>query len=213
MTHVARCTYHTRLAGWLSALAATATFAFLHAADQRLPIIVPISFDGGHPDVFAAKSPGLVYLPFGLQLALGVVFAAVVAVVLGRRHDTGDGRDAERRAVAEHTAEGVALIAAVWIAFQWVNAWRLTELWRHTFDPYIEIYVLALLTAFTASLMIGARVVVKVQQASGDRPLGTPVLDGRRRAATAGLAALLALGIGAPVVLLSMVWAVLKQYS
>jgi len=213
MTDAARCTYNTRLAGWMSALVATATFSFLHSAYDRIPIVVPISFEGGSPLNFAVKSPGLVYLPFGLQVALGLVFAAVVAMVLGRRADAGDGREAERRAVAQHTAEGVALIAAVWIAFQWVNAWRLTELWRRTFDPYIEFYVLALITAFTASVVIGLRVVLKVQEASSGRPLRTPVLDGRRRAATAGLAALLALGIGAPLVLLSMVWAVLQQYS
>lgn len=212
MTHAARCTYNTRLAGWMSALVATATFSFLHSAYDRIPIVVPISFEGGSPLNFAVKSAGLVYLPFGLQLALGLVFAAIVAVVL-RRGDAGDGREAERLAVAQHTAEGVALIAAVWIAFQWVNAWRLTELWRRLFDPFIELYVLALLTAFTASIVIGARVVLKVQEASGGRPLRTPVLEGRRRVATAGLAALLALGIGAPLALLSMVWAVLQQYS
>ena len=214
MTNAARCSYNTRLAGWMSALVATATFAFLHSAYQRLPIVVPISFEAGSPLSFAAKSPELVYLPFGLQLALGLVFAAVVAVVLGRRHEDATITEQQRRAVAEHTAEGVALIATVWIAFQAVNAWRLTELWGHMFDPFVEVYVLALLTAFTVSLVISLRVVVKEQEVGvGYRLLQTPVLDGRRRLASAGLAALLALGIGAPVVLLSMVWSLLKQYS
>ena len=64
------------------------------------------------------------------------------------------------------------------------------------------------------SVVIGLRVVVKVQEVgAGYRLMQTPVLDGRRRFATAGLAALLALGIGAPLVLLSMVWDLLKQYS
>ncbi len=138
MTNAARCTYNTRLAGWMSALVATATFAFLHSAYERLPIVVPISFEAGSPLSFAAKSPELVYLPFGLQLALGAVFAAVVAVVLGRRHEDATITEQQRRAVAEHTAEGVALIATVWIAFQAVNAWRLTELWGHMFDPFVE---------------------------------------------------------------------------
>ena len=214
MTNAARCSYNTRLAGWMSALIATATFAFLQSAYERIPIVVPISFEAGNPESFAAKSRELVYLPFGLQLALGLVFAAVVAVVLGRRHEDAAGTDQQRRAVAEHTAEGVALIASVWIAFQAINAWRLTELWRHMFDPFVEVYVLALLTAFTVSVVIGVRVVIKVQEAgAGERLLHAPVLDGRRRLATAGLAALLALGIGAPLVLLSMVWGLLKQYS
>jgi hypothetical protein len=211
MTNAARCTYNTRLAGWMSALVATATFSFLNSAYERLPLLVPISFEGGHPWQFALKSRELVYLPFGLQLALGFVFAAVVAVVLSRRHADASGRAS--REVAEHTAEGVALLAAVWIGFQGINAWRLTELWRRTFDPFIELYVLALLTAFTLTLVIGVRVVVKVQQVGAAAPLRTPVLEGRRPLAAAGLAALLALGIGAPLVLLSLVWSWLKQYA
>ena len=66
MTNAARCSYNTRLAGWMSALIATATFAFLQAAYERIPIVVPISFEAGNPESFAAKSPELVYLPFGL---------------------------------------------------------------------------------------------------------------------------------------------------
>lgn len=211
MTNAARCTYNTRLAGWMSAFAATATFWFLQTAYERVPLVVPISFESGSPDAFAVKTPGLVYLPFGLQVVLGLIFAAVVAVVLSRRQT--DAAHRTGREVAEHTAEAVALLAAVWIAFQGVNAWRLTELWRHTFDPFIEVYVLALLSAVTLTLVIGVRVVVKVQELSGAAPLRTPVLEGRRPLATAGLAALLALGIGAPLVLLSVVWGLLTQYA
>ena len=40
MTNAARCSYNTRLAGWMSALVATATFAFLQSAYERLPIVV-----------------------------------------------------------------------------------------------------------------------------------------------------------------------------
>ena len=215
MTSAARCTYNTRLAGWMSGLIATATFSFLHTAYDRLPIVVPISFEGGNPLHFAAKTPELVYLPFGLQLALGAVFAAVVAVVLGVRADDGSGPPTSSGASSRtHTAEGVALLAAVWIGFQSVNAWRLTELWRRTFDPFIELYVFGLLTAFTFSVVIGVRVVVKVHESgAGIRTLRAPVLDGRPRAATAGLAALLALGIAAPLVLLFLVWDLLHLYS
>jgi hypothetical protein len=211
MTNAARCTYNTRLAGWMSAFVATATFWFLQQAYDRVPLVVPISFEAGSPFTFAAKTPGLVYLPFGLQVVLGVVFAAVVAMVLSRRH--ADAVQRTGREVAEHTAEAVALLAVVWIAFQGVNAWRLTELWRHTFDPFIEVYVLALLTAVTMTLVIGVRVVVKVQALGGAAPLRTPVLEGRRPLAAAGLAALLAFGIGAPLALLSVVWGLLTQYA
>lgn len=211
MTHpTGRCTYNTRLAGWMSALVATATFAYIQDAYVRLPLIVPVSFAAGNPEVFAFKSPGLVFLPFGLQIALGLVFGAVVAIVLGHRGP--GGRDATLEH-ARHTAEGVSLLALVWIAFQAVNAWRLLGLWRHTFDEHIEIYVLALLTAITASIAIGARVMMQVGTLAPDAsPFGPRqvVLGGRSGYATAGLAAVLAIGIGAPLYLLSVVWSVLR---
>jgi hypothetical protein len=214
MTHAARCTFNKRLAGVISALVAAATFAFLHAAYDRLPIVVPIGFEGGNPSAFAAKSLGLVYLPFGMQIALGAVLSAVVAVVLGQRQNQLDAHDLQRRAAAEQTAEAIALLAAVWIGFQAINAWRLTELWLHTFDPFVEIYVVALITAITATLVIGVRVVVKIGDSGvGLSLLHTPVLDVGRPLASAGLAALLALGIGAPLALLSVVWGLLTQYA
>jgi hypothetical protein len=215
MTHAARCTFNTRLAGAISLLVAAATFVFLHAAYDRLPIVVPIDFEAGNPSAFAGKSSlGLVYLPFGMQIALGAVLSAVVAVVLGQRQNEHDAHHLQRRVAAEQTAEAVALLAAVWIGFQAINAWRLTELWLNTFDPYVEIYVVALITAITATLVIGVRVVVKVGESGmGASLLHTPVLDGSRPLASAGLAALLALGIGAPLALLSVVWGLLKQYA
>ena len=214
MTHAARCTFNTRLAGAISVLVAAATFAFLQSAYDRLPSVVPIGFEGGNPSAFAVKSLELVYLPFGMQIALGAVLSAVVAVLLGQRENELDALHLQRRAAAEQTAEAIALLAAVWIGFQAINAWRLTELWRRLFDPFIEIYVVALITAITATLVIGVRVVVTVgNSAVGASLLHAPVLDGRRPLASAGLAALLALGIGAPLALLSVVWGLLTQYA
>jgi hypothetical protein len=213
MTNAIRCTYATRLAGWLSLLCATATFAYINSAYDRVPFIVPIGFDSGGASAFAAKSLGLIYLPFGMQIALGAVLSAVVAVVLGQRHNERDAQHLQRRAAAQQTAEAIALLAAVWIGFQAINAWRLTELWLHLFDPFIEIYVVALITAITATLVIGVRVVVKVGESGvGTSMLRTPVLDSRRPLASAGLAALLALGIGTPLALLAVVWGLLTQY-
>lgn len=189
-TYPLRCTEHTRVAGWMSALIATATFSYLHDAYERIPLVVPVQFADGNPIQFAYKSPALIYLPFGLQLALGVIFAA---------------------AAAQHTAEGVALLGLVWITFQAVNAWRLASLWRRTFDGNIEFHTLALITALTATLVIGARVVLKVQAAApAEGEWAAPVVDGRRPFATAGLAVLLAVGVAAPLYLLAAVWGGLK---
>jgi hypothetical protein len=195
----------------MSALIATATFSYLHDAYERIPLLVPIMFEDGNPTQFAYKSPELVYLPFGLQLALGVIFAAVVALLIHRTVMPADERDASVALATQHTAEGVALLALVWIGFQAVNAWRLATLWRRTFDGNIELYTLALITALMATVVIGARVVIKVRESASTAGCWrAPVVEQRRPWATAGLAVLLAIGIVAPLYLLSTVWEALR---
>lgn len=205
-THL-RCTDYTRIAGWMSVLVTTATFWFLHDAYDRLPLLVPIQFADGNPSQFAYKSPGLIYLPFVLQLALGLVFLAVVAVLVRRSMRTEPG--GLPAAASLHTAEAIALLTLVWIAFQGVNAWRLATLYRRLFDAHQEIFVVALVSAIAVSVVIAARAVLKVQEVDGDQPsrLQLPLVDLRQRPiATAVLAAVLATGFAAPFYLLATVW-------
>ena len=208
--HPLRCTEPTRVAGWMSALIATATFSYLHDAYDRIPLLVPVRFEDGNPIQFAYKSPELVYLPFGLQLTLGLIFGAVVALLIHRTSTPAGEGDARRGLAAQHTAEGVALLALVWIGFQAVNAWRLAGLWRRLFDSNIEFYTLALVTALAATVLVGARVVLNVQESTGRGELRASVVDRRRPLATAGLAALLAAGVVAPLYLLAVVWGALR---
>ncbi len=207
-----RCTEYTRIAGWMSALVTTATFSFLHDAYDRVPLLVPIRFDDGNPSQFAYKSVELVYLPFGMQLALSLVFMAIVAVLIRRTT-----RPEDRGLAAgptQHAAEAIALLAMVWIAFQGVNAWRLAMLYRRTFDAHQEIYVVALITAITATVVIVARAVLQVQ----DSELGSdeasqlhvPVVDRRSPFARAALAFALVAGIVGPLYILASVWGGLR---
>ncbi|MEZ5421080.1 MAG: hypothetical protein R2708_27600 [Vicinamibacterales bacterium] len=208
-----RCTEYTRIAGWMSALVTTATFSFLHDTYDRLPLLVPIQFDDGNPSLFAFKSVALVYLPFGLQLALSVVFAAIVAVLIRRTirpDDRGLGAGP-----TQHAAEAIALLGMIWITFQAVNAWRLATLYRRTFDAHQEIFVVALITAITATIVVVARAVLQVQDTEGDAAAGSqlrlPVLDHRRRPlAVAALAVVLGAGIAAPLYILASVWGGLR---
>ncbi len=208
-----RCTEYTRIAGWMSALVATATFSFLHDAYDRVPLLVPIRFDDGNPSQFAFKSPELVYLPFGMQLALAVVFLAIVAVLV-RRSRQSDADGSLPPAAALHVAEATAILALVWITFQAMNAWRLTTLYRRTFDEHQEIFVVALITAITATVVIVARAILKVQELSdgaGHHHLRRPVLDRRERPfATAVLATALAAGLAVPFYILVTVWGGLR---
>lgn len=209
-----RCTDYTRIAGWMSALVTTATFAFLHDAYDRLPLLVPIEFEGGNPSVFAFKSVQLVYLPFGMQIALGLVFMAIVAVLVRRNVRPGDRGLAA--AASQNAGEAIALLAMVWITFQGVNAWRLATLYRRTFDAHQEIFVVALITAVTATLVVMARAVLKVQDLEGEGLVGSqlhaPVVDHRRRPlAVAALAIALGVGLAVPLYILVTVWGGLQR--
>lgn len=203
-----RCTEYTRIAGWMSALVTTATFAFLHDAYARLPLLVPIEFADGNPTLFAYKSVQLVYLPFGLQIALSLVFVAIVTVLIRRRVRPGDRGVAA--AAAQNAGEAIALLALIWITFQGVNAWRLAVLYRRTFDAHQEIFVVALLTAITATLVVMARAVLKVQELESDgreSQLHAPVVDYRRRPfAVAALAIAVGAGLAVPLYILAAVW-------
>ncbi len=206
------CTESTRIAGWLSALVTTATFAFLHHAYDRLPLLVPVRFDDGNPSQFAFKSVELVYLPFALQVVLSLVFMAIVALLLRRstrQDDTGLAATS-----TQHAAEAIALLAMVWIAFQAINAWRLAMLYRRTFDANQEIFVVGLITALTASVVIVARAAMKVQESETGLgragQLTAPVLDRGRPLAVAALAIVLGTGIAAPLYVLASVWGGLR---
>lgn len=205
-----RCTEYTRIAGWISALVTVATFHFLNDVYDRVPLLVPIRFADGNPSQFAMKSPALVFLPVGLQLALAAVFLTIVAVLV-RRAMKADG--ALPAAASLHVAEATAILGLVWITFQGVNAWRLTSLYRRTFDEHMEIFVLALITAITATVVVMARAVLKVQHAGGDglAQLRQPVVDRRQRPlATAVLAVALVAGVAGPLYILASVWGALK---
>lgn len=208
MTSSLRCTYATRIAGWLSALLISATFAFLQGAYGRLPLLVPVEFDAGNPIQFAFKSPALIYLPVGLQLAMGVVFLGIVVLLLRRVVRVEGGYEP---AAAQHAVEAIAFLAVVWIAFQAVNAWRLVSLYGRTYDQDIEVYALAVITAVTATITIAARAVMQAQELGEPSPQ-TLALDAVRPSfATAVLAVLVGVGIGVPLYLVATVWEGLRH--
>jgi uncharacterized membrane protein len=201
-----RCTYYTRLAGWLSMLVTTATATYLQDAYQRIPLLVPVKFEDGSPLQFAFKSPGLIYLPVAMQVGLGLVFLAIVLLLVRRpeRNERGGGLP---EGGARHAAEGIALIALVWIAFQGANAWRLAALYRRTFDTAIEIYELSLITAITATVVIAVRAILKVREVEAEMgsPLTIPVVAGSHGLAAAALAVALGAGIAGPIYLVATV--------
>lgn len=197
----------TRIAGWSSALLIAATATFLQDAYERLPLLVPVEFEAGNPTQFAFKSPGLIYLPVGLQVAMGLVFFAIIALLL-RRSVRVEGQ--HQPAAARSAAEAIAFLAVVWIAFQGVNAWRLVSLYSRTYDSDIEFYALAVITAVTATITIAARAVLQARELD-DEGGDVFTLEPSRPLARAALAALVGVGIAVPLYLVAAVWEGLRH--
>lgn len=197
----------TRIAGWFSVLLIAATATFLQDAYQRLPLLVPVEFEAGNPTQFAFKTPALIYLPVGLQVAMGLVFLAIVVLLLRRSVRVADN---QQPAAARHAAEAISFLAVVWIAFQGVSAWRLVSLYSRTYDSDLEFYGFAIITAVTATITIAARAVLQARELDATEPAVLVAEPGRPLAA-AVLAALVGVGIAVPLYLVAAVWEGLRH--
>lgn len=174
-----------------TALAVTvATAAFLSATYSSLPYGVPVRFVEGTALIYQVKSPMLVMLPAIVQVALLAIFSALVLILL--RRTAADGRQV---ALA---AEGVALLAAVWVGVQSLSALRLVSLWQRGSGDFGGIYTIALIIAVAISLVIGRRTMKLVRR----EPRGAAPLHPRR---VAPLAATLMIGAAFPYFLARLV--------
>ncbi len=141
----------------LAMTAGTATY--LASTYSLLPVGLPVRYVEGLPFIYQLKTPLMVMLPAIVQLGLVTVFGALMLLLLWRARpalaggfeDTGD---TTRMCVA---AEGIGLLAAVWISVQALGAARLIALWRGGVGGYGELYSLAMVTAIVASVVITAR--------------------------------------------------------
>ena len=123
------------------------------------------------------KSPAVVMIPATVQLGLLTVFGAIIALLLWRARpaelDTHPGAtaDSERMRLA---AEGIALLACVWIAVQAFGAARLIVLYRGAWGDFGALYSLSMVTAVVASVVIGARTMKLVSNQGGTAPVADP---------------------------------------
>lgn len=131
-----------------SAIAFTA--AFLLARYAALPGLLTVHFmRNGAPDGWQYKTYARVLLPVFVQVALALTLGAIGALLLSRPHGTHDRHEADVRA-ASAAAEGVALIAAVWVVFQGYAAAALALMWQREREGlgawyvYLEVVGIAL---------------------------------------------------------------------
>lgn len=158
-----RVTRLTAIAVTLTMAVMAGTAAFLVTGYRGLHPVVPVHFArGGLPDRWVMKSWSLVMMPVAIQVALAVTFGAVIALLLWRAAP-GAAVAAPHQDDEEHgrrmraTAEGIALLSLVWIAFQGLASVQLMALWERGGGGLGRIYGLGLLVAIAASIVIGAR--------------------------------------------------------
>ena len=125
----------------------------------------------GRPDMFMTKSVGAVFMPLWTQLILAVVIGSVAVLLLYRSQAVPSGtsaevdandRDVQDRDRMLHGAEAISLLGLIWIAFQAVTAWGVTELWMNFGGGMGWAYNTGLITSVVLSIAIGARAALKI---------------------------------------------------
>jgi uncharacterized membrane protein len=135
------------------------TAAYLASIYPSLPLGLPVQYVRGRPFIFEVKSPTVVMLPVLVQLGLVAIFGAIILLLLWRAPGVGHASaqveaDNARMRLA---AEGIALLAAIWIAVQAIGAVRLIVLWRGAWGGFGRVYTLAMLAAIGVSVIVMVR--------------------------------------------------------
>ena len=119
---------------WLAIIGGASTIAFsagfLFSAYPSLPWLLPVHFKlNGYPNGWQFKTYARVLVPVFIQCALVLTLGAVAALLLSRPHGVHDEQSADEQA-ASVAAEGVALIAFIWVAFQGYATFALARMWQ-----------------------------------------------------------------------------------
>jgi uncharacterized membrane protein len=133
------------------------TWAYLTLTYPHLPSIVPVRFIEDRALIYQLKSPLLVMLPVVVQMSLAAVIAPLVLLLLWRARPNANGEWDDDVYRMRLVAEGVALLGFVWIAVQAIGALRLVVLWENGRGGFDEMYAAVLVTAVSASVVLGAR--------------------------------------------------------
>jgi uncharacterized membrane protein len=112
----------------VSAIAFSAGFAL--TSYSSLPSLLPVHFmRNGYPDGWQYKTYARVLTPVFVQMALVVTLGGVGALLLSRSHGSHDKHASDVKA-ASAAAEGIALMALIWVAFQAYAGFALIHMWQ-----------------------------------------------------------------------------------
>ena len=159
---ISRWAAPTRLTWIAAAFALCAwmmTTAFLAVIYPRLPFGLPVRYVDNVPLIYQVKTPSMVMLPSMVQAALMVVFGAIVLLLLWRRDEAVADVERNDTRRLRQAAEGIAVMAAIWIAVQAIGAVQLILLWMRGSGDFGSIYSGAIVAAVALSIACAARTV------------------------------------------------------
>lgn len=210
----------------VSAIAFSTTFALAYYSS--LPPVLPVHFmRNGYPNGWQYKTYARVLTPVFIQMALVVTLGAIGVLLLSRSHGRHDKQAPDVKA-ASAAAEGIALMALIWVVFQAYAGFALVRMWQREraglgWYTYVEIAGMLLTIGVVARthLRLGqplARPFVAEHWRFGqlyrnpeDPALFVPTRNGRRwtlnfgrPVAVALMGAVLGIGIIGPTVILGL---------
>lgn len=158
---------------WALTLASvTGTAGFLLGRYDLLPNGLAVQWTDDRPEIFMHKTVGAVFMPLWTQLILAAVIGSVAMLLLyraqpdastpaGANGETGE-HGLEDRIRMLHGAEAISLLGLIWIAFQAVTAWSVTELWLNLGGGMGWAYNVGLVTSIVLSIVVGGRAALKI---------------------------------------------------
>lgn len=219
----------TRFAVRVMVASILATALFLVIQYPYLPWLLPVQFrSNGAASGWQFRTMPRVLMPVFVQAALAVTLGAMTALLLSRQRGIHDPKAADVRA-ARTAAEAVALIGAIWVAFQGYAAVALVGMWTSGRAGLGQLYVVLELLGLVLTGIVATRAHVRLGRPAAlpfvpdhwlfgqlyrnpaDPALFVPTREGRRwtlnfgrPGAVALLGFILAIGVVGPTLLIGL---------
>jgi uncharacterized membrane protein len=152
-----RPTRLTKFALLASTVVIVCTAAYLLTRYPSLPWLLPVHFKrNGDPNGWQYKTYARVLLPVFVQTALAVTLGGVSLLLLSRPHSARDEETPDTRA-ASVAAEGVALLALIWVCFQGYGAVALARMWERERAGLGDAYTVLEITGVMLTIIVAVR--------------------------------------------------------